>query len=154
VENFEKLVDQSIAALIELVGKYATAEYRPIDFGRKAQYFTLDVISSVAYGKPFGYLASDSDVYDYIQTTEKILPAIGIMTTFPWINWVLRMDVVQKYLPSERDPVGFGKIMAVAKQIVGERFGPEKKSHADMLGSFVRHGLTQVEAESESILQM
>jgi hypothetical protein len=38
--------------------------------------------------------------------------------------------------------------------MVRERFGPNKKEAADMLGSFVRHGLTQEEAESETVLQM
>lgn len=147
-------MDQNLAAFIELIGKYVSDEYKPMDFGRKAQYFTLDVISAVAYGKPFGYLATDSDVYDYIQTCEEIYPAIGVMTTFPSMNWLLTRDIVQKYLPSDKDPVGFGKIMGISKQIVGERFGPGKKEHADMLGSFVRHGLTQEEAESETIVQM
>jgi hypothetical protein len=147
-------VDQNIAALLNLVGNYVSDEYKPMDFGRKAQFFTLDVISSVAYGKAFGYLATDSDLYDYLKTMEDILPSILIVTVLPWINSILRLDFVRKYLPSERDPVGFGKIMAVAKQIVSERFGPEKQVHSDMLGSFVRHGLNQEEAESESLLQM
>ena len=42
----------------------------------------------------------------------------------------------------------------VAKRVVAERYGPDKKVRGDMLGSFVRHGLTQREAESESLLQM
>lgn len=42
----------------------------------------------------------------------------------------------------------------IAKEVVGERFGPEKKVQRDMLGSFIRHGLTQQEAESESLVQM
>lgn len=42
----------------------------------------------------------------------------------------------------------------ITKQVVGERFGPDKKTQQDMLGSFIRHGLTQEEVESETILQM
>jgi hypothetical protein len=47
--------------LVKLVGNYATTsgEFKPMDFGRKAQYFTLDVISVAAFGKAFGYLATD-----------------------------------------------------------------------------------------------
>lgn len=37
---------------------------------------------------------------------------------------------------------------------MAERFGPNKKTTKDMLGSFVNHGLTQAEAEQESVLQM
>ncbi len=42
----------------------------------------------------------------------------------------------------------------VANQVVGERFGNDKKEHNDMLGSFLRHGLSQREAESEVLAQM
>lgn len=42
----------------------------------------------------------------------------------------------------------------IAKQVTAERFGPDKKVRKDMLGSFVAHGLTQKEAESEILLQM
>jgi hypothetical protein len=43
---------------------------------------------------------------------------------------------------------------SITKEVVGERFGPDAKDHRDMLGSFIRHGLTRDEAESETILQM
>jgi len=125
-----------------------------MDFGRKVQFFTLDTISSVAFGKPFGYMSTDSDLYGYIENMEKAMQGVLIATIIPSMNWFLKQDIVQKYLPSDKDPIGFGAIMGVAKQIVSERFGPDKKVKQDMLGSFVAHGLTQSEAESESILQM
>ena len=42
----------------------------------------------------------------------------------------------------------------VAKEVVGKRFGPHKVEQQDMLQSFIRHGLTQDEAESETLLQV
>ncbi|CZR60565.1 uncharacterized protein PAC_10461 [Phialocephala subalpina] len=77
VENLERLIDQNIAVFVGPIDKYVTAgsEFKPLDFGRKAQYFTLDVITNLAYGKAFGYLATDSDAYDYIKTVEETLPA-------------------------------------------------------------------------------
>jgi hypothetical protein len=42
----------------------------------------------------------------------------------------------------------------VAKRVVAERYGLDRKVQGDMLGSFVRDGLTQEEAETESLLQM
>jgi hypothetical protein len=45
-------------------------------------------------------------------------------------------------------------LIRVAKQIVARRFGPEKEVKQDMIGSFIRHGLTQREAEIELVLQM
>jgi len=42
----------------------------------------------------------------------------------------------------------------ITKEVVGQRFGPDAKDQRDMLGSFIRHGLTRDEAESETLLQM
>ena len=43
---------------------------------------------------------------------------------------------------------------SITKDVVGQRFSPDAKDQKDMLGSFIRHGLTHDEAESETILQM
>ncbi|KAJ4370788.1 hypothetical protein N0V83_005310 [Neocucurbitaria cava] len=45
-------------------------------------------------------------------------------------------------------------VFSIAKKLVAERFGPSAKSHHDMLGSFIRHGLTQEEASGEALLQV
>ena len=42
----------------------------------------------------------------------------------------------------------------IAQEVVRKRYGADKIAREDMLQSFVRHGLTQQEAESESLLQM
>jgi hypothetical protein len=99
--------------LVNLIDKYVTtgSEHKPLDFGRKAQYFTLDVMTSLAYGKAFGYLTTNSDVFDYIKKVEETLPAAMMVTVLPWINWVLQTRLVKSFLPSEKDPIGFGKLI-------------------------------------------
>lgn len=46
------------------------------------------------------------------------------------------------------------KNSSIAKTIVAKRFGPDRKVQRDMLGSFVAHGLTRSEAESETLVQI
>ncbi|TVY75669.1 Cytochrome P450 monooxygenase [Lachnellula suecica] len=157
VPNLETSVDQNVAAFIALIDKYVTtgSDYKPLDFGRKAQYFTLDVITTLAFGRAFGFVATDSDVFDYIKTVEETLPAAQMVTVLPWINWVLQMRLVKRFLPSEKDPIGFGKLMGITKEMVGQRFGQRSEGFGeDILGSFIRHGLSQEEVESETILQI
>lgn len=43
---------------------------------------------------------------------------------------------------------------SIAKAVAAERYGTGRKVQKDMLGSFVAHGLSQKEAESEILLQM
>lgn len=45
-------------------------------------------------------------------------------------------------------------VARLAKKVAAERFGPNKKVQKDMLGSFVKRGLTQEEVESEILLQV
>ncbi|KAJ6785847.1 hypothetical protein PWT90_08722 [Aphanocladium album] len=56
-ESMEHTIDKHIQCFIELLQvKYLSADqrYRPVDFARKVQYFTLDVISDLAFAQPFG----------------------------------------------------------------------------------------------------
>lgn len=43
---------------------------------------------------------------------------------------------------------------SITNKVAGERFGADKTVKKDMLGSFVKHGLTEEEAESETLLQV
>ncbi|WZH43100.1 cytochrome P450 [Fusarium acuminatum] len=153
VQDLEPKIDKNILAFIQLLRKYADNN-KPVDLGRRAQFFTLDVISDLAFGEPFGFLETDSDVYKYIQITEETLPSVMVTTVVPWLVKVLSSPLFKKLLPSEKDRLGFGRLMGIAKQVTAERFGPDKKVQKDMLGSFVAHGLTQKEAESEILLQI
>ena len=82
-----------------------------MDFGRKVQYFTLDVISDVAYREPFGYMATDSDMYSYISIVEQVFASALMVTIFPWLNWVLQLSIMKAVMPSEKDPLGVGKVL-------------------------------------------
>ena len=60
--------------------------------------------------------------------------------------------------PKSEDKAGLGAIIGIAQKVVSKRFEPDEaaKGYApkDMLNSFIEHGLTQLEAESESLLQI
>jgi hypothetical protein len=110
-----------VSAFIHLISsKYASSDSdsKPFDFGRKAQYFTLDVISDVAFGEPFGFLATDSDVHEYIKTTEEVLPTIIMVTVLPWLNWLLQSPIFKAVLPSDKDQLGLGKVMGLVFYII------------------------------------
>jgi len=84
---------------------------KPFDFARKTQYLTLDVITHIAFGKAFGYLTTDSDLYEYIKTVEETIGSAMMVTILPWINWILQTKIMKSVLPDEKDPTGFGKIL-------------------------------------------
>jgi hypothetical protein len=70
------------------------------------------VITDVAFGEPFGDLKTDTDVHEYIETSEAILPVLMLLTVFPWLTRVMEIPLIGKMsLPSDGDNVGLGKAM-------------------------------------------
>ncbi len=106
----EGTVDASVAKLVSLIEKYISTpgDYRPFDLGLKIQYFTLDVISDLAFGKAFGYLENDADVFDYIGISTSIFPFMHTIANVPAIPRFLQSPLMRGVMPKETDPVGFG----------------------------------------------
>jgi hypothetical protein len=113
-ESLETAVDIQIAAFISLIErKYISTKslFKPVDFARIAQYFTLDVIGELAFGKSFGYLKTDSDIHDYIKTTEQAMPFMMVVCVLPWIASILQSRYFNWLMPTESDSRGFGKLI-------------------------------------------
>lgn len=107
----ETTIETQIARLVELIEtKYLSTseQYRPMDFAQKAQYFTLDVISDLAFGQALGYLEQDRDVYDYIKITTASIPAMMVLSNMPTLANLMQSRLLRWLLPKETDKLGFG----------------------------------------------
>ncbi|KAH6846992.1 pisatin demethylase [Chaetomium sp. MPI-CAGE-AT-0009] len=153
VEGVEEKMDSDMLSLIDLLESRYIAHNKAFDFGRKAQYLTTDVVAHLTLGKPMGFLANDTDMYNYIDIIEKQLPVMGMLLNFPEYISIVNLPFLNRLFPKAGDKHGMGRLMGIAKEAVAERFGPNKKAQRDMLGSFVARGLTQEEIESELVLQ-
>ncbi|KAF2088620.1 cytochrome P450 [Saccharata proteae CBS 121410] len=155
--TLEADIDDQISTLISLIKrKYIStgSVSRPLDFAVVAQYFTLDVITKISYGDAFGFLARDEDVHDYCKTIEETMAVVTASCNVPIFHKLFTKPLLKIAGPSAKDKTGIGKLMGVAAEVVATRFGPDAKSRSDMTGSFVRHGLTQTQCESEVLLQI
>ena len=107
----ETTFDTQIFKLVELIEtKYLSTgrRYRPLNFAQKGQYFTLDVISALAFGKPFGYMEQDDDVFDYIKITDSLIPSMLVLANVPSLAKILQSRVFRGLMPKESDKLGFG----------------------------------------------
>ncbi|EON66251.1 hypothetical protein W97_05644 [Coniosporium apollinis CBS 100218] len=159
VPYLENYVDKHIGKWVEVIRqRYVSTgrELKPMDLGRAAQYFTLDVISDLAFNRPFGDLEADADKFDYIKVTADAMGVMMLLTIFPGVHrWIEASYLVDLVAPSAKDKTGLGRVVGVAQQEIAPRYNDlDQKDSQDMLGSFIRHGLTQEEAESNSVLQM
>ncbi|OAP64768.1 hypothetical protein AYL99_00740 [Fonsecaea erecta] len=157
VPNLEQRIDERVLDLVDLIQREGVEKHAPIDFAVFAQYFTLDSLTHIAFGHPFGFLIENKDLYDYNKSSTAFFPVMELGTNLPLIHFILSSSLMQALAgPKPEDKAGLGAIIGIAQKIVADRFDPtsESKSEQDMLNSFIRHGLTQLEAESESLLQI
>ena len=114
VEGLEHEISIIVEAFIDLIErKYLTTatDYRPVDLARITQYFTLDVIMSLAFGKHFGHLESDSDIYRYLEMSESFMPVVAIVLVYPWLCNIMESRFMSWLAPKDSDKDGMGKIM-------------------------------------------
>ncbi|RNJ52374.1 hypothetical protein D7B24_003737 [Verticillium nonalfalfae] len=157
VDGLHELIDEQVAGLVHLLeSKYLATEqdFKIVDLARKVQFFTLDVISSLAFGKSFDYLKADGDKFRYIETTESTVPVLLATALIPWFLNILQSPRLKWIIPSAREMVGIGTVMGLAQEAVDERYGDNPIVKRDMLGSFVAHGLSKQDAEGETVVQI
>ncbi|KAI5363881.1 putative cytochrome P450 [Septoria linicola] len=169
--DLEERIDEQVLALVRLIERKYLSDskrgvYKPMDLARKSHFFTLDVISSLAFGECFGDLKDDNDNFGYLHETEKSITLINLMAVLPNLYSFLEKSQLLKMLgPSDRDDLGLGRTFKIASNIVAKRFGGKSSSETradekpsqdrkDMMGSFLRHGLTSEQVESEVVLQI
>ena len=136
--------------------KYISTEAlsKPMDFARKIQFLTLDVISDIGFGEAFGDLRADADVNDYIKSGEEGLMVLTLFMALGLTDF-LQIPFIARWLgPSEKDATGFGRIMANARSTIEARLQRDTEKSSDMLASFIRHGLNADELLTESTLQI
>ena len=111
---FEPRVDRVVGEFIDLIErKYIStpSDFRPIDFGHKAQYFALDVISELGWGEAIGFLKNDTDMFRYVEINEAIFLGISTMLITPWMFKFLQIWPLSLAMPKEGDKVGFGMLI-------------------------------------------
>lgn len=115
VPSLESDVDEQIGGLKALIRrKYLStpSSTRPIDFANAAQYFTLDSLAKIAFGREFGYLAADADFNGYIKLMEQTTAALALGADVEWIGKLLFSDFMLKLLgPKPTDHTGVGMMM-------------------------------------------
>lgn len=157
IENQEQLVDEQIAKFIKLIEqKYLSTrdQLRPLDMSKSMQFLTQDIISSIEFGKPFGYLDADEDIWGVIAIFEALLGAVMIGALFPVLLHITSSPLMKPFMPKPTDKHGVGRLLGVIKSHVDQRYGPDKKRSNDVLQSFVDSGLDRDEVESEALIHM
>lgn len=113
--HLERDIDEQLAGFVAHIRRYISdrgSVTRPYDLAVATQYFTMDAITKIAYGKEFGYLETNSDVFHVIRTIEETLPYAVMNAEMPFLGWVFSRPWVVKLLaPKKTDPSGLGRML-------------------------------------------
>jgi len=140
--------------------KYAAAkpgDKKPmLDLASMAQYFTLDSIAKLAFGEEFGLIREERDIHGHIAAIDDMAAPSVVISAVPYLRAIVGSKFVLQLLgPTTKDKKGMGVLMAIGRSLVGNRFAQaDAKDKQDMMGSFIRHGLTRRQCETEALVQI
>ncbi|KAL8283008.1 hypothetical protein RB597_010413 [Gaeumannomyces tritici] len=157
--DFERALDSQLLRLIELIrARYLSAggaATRPVDFAPLTRYYTLDVITRLAYGHEFGHLDEGTDKYGFVGEVDRALKIVALIRALPAFRALAFSDLGFRLMgPKLTAKRGLGKMMAVAHGLVDRRFEPDAEKRNDMMGSFIKNGLSRDECKAEGMLQI
>ncbi|KZL63538.1 cytochrome p450 [Colletotrichum incanum] len=155
VDLLEPSVDEQIVKMIKLLRNSYAGSGRLIDMGSLSSYLTMDVITTAAFGQPFGHLEADADVFGFIAQMRDNWPVVARTLDAPLIRAVRFSKLFLRLLgPQPTDKQGIGQMMGVAEKQVGERFKSASEPKRDMLGSWIKNDMTKEECEAEGLFAL
>lgn len=80
-----------------------------VDLAQVSLYFTLDVITRLAFGEELGFLRTDSDVHSLVEQTRDAVSIAFIPLVVPWFRDIAFSRPFIRFLrPQPTDKKGFG----------------------------------------------
>ncbi|SPO06561.1 related to pisatin demethylase (cytochrome P450) [Cephalotrichum gorgonifer] len=149
--GFEPAIDTIVATFISLIeSRYISAPgaSRPFDMAKRAQFFSLDVVSAVSHGRPFGFLRRDEDLHGFLADTDMYWPLLALVVCIPGLTGLFSRWPFRLAMPLVDDESGAGAVFGFVRDSVTERLGSGKRGE-DMLQSFIDAGMSRYELEQE-----
>jgi len=113
--DFEPAIDAQIAALAALIRRkhLSTSDrLRVAEISVLMRYFTLDVITRLGYGKPFGHLEEGADVTGYVGYLDVALKYVAVVFEVPLLRSFMFSRFGLSWLgPKPTDKRGPGRIL-------------------------------------------
>jgi hypothetical protein len=113
--DFEVGVDGQIVHFIDVLRERFLSkgrEVKQVDFAHFIRYFTLDVITTLGYGKAFGFMDAEGDLYGYTQSIENILGLVATAGDVPALRRIFISPFLSRLVaPKHTDPKGIGKVI-------------------------------------------
>ncbi|KAI2635711.1 cytochrome P450 [Hypomontagnella submonticulosa] len=122
---WEPRMDELIMLFTEKMTEFAERKQEVI-LSDKAAQFAADVLTTISFTEPWGFVKNQRDEGDYLTSWRKGLPYFGVYNRWnSFRDYVLKNDTLSPFfLPSTSDKTGMGFLIAHADKAIKER---EKK---------------------------
>jgi cytochrome P450 len=152
-KDLEGVLDSRIAEWLDRLGeKRAEGGQHGFDLARSVRYMTLDAASYVCFSQDLMFTEAEAD--EFWDSIEDSAPYAQYISCVHWLfslAWVMCHipGLKGKMILNEHNNPGIGRILRVSRVATEKRFGSDAKVIDDMLGSWVKRGLSQSQAETE-----
>jgi hypothetical protein len=83
VRNYEQHVDDCTKVFLDLLKE---VDGKPTDFTQHFHWYAFDVITSISYHKPLGFLNARSDLHGMIAGSDATIPYFAIIGQVPFLH--------------------------------------------------------------------
>ncbi|KAM7208157.1 cytochrome P450 [Naviculisporaceae sp. PSN 640] len=144
----------NLKGLIRRAYLSTSTETRKADLVRIIRFFTLDSVTALAYGEPFGYIEANMDLFGFNKQVDDMTKPMAVMIDTPVLRTLVKSPLAPHIMPKVTDKNGMGRLIALGQEFVAKHFAGNLAEFNDMVGSFMRHGLTQAQCEAECVVQV
>ncbi|KAI0541820.1 cytochrome protein [Xylaria digitata] len=153
-------IEACVVKLLNLIRTRYAGKRKSMDLAQKLLFFTLDVISTIGFGKCYGLLIADEDPDEFVDSIHKGLKVCDTQIALGtwWVNWI---PFVGPRPNPDVESKGFYKMSQLNEAMVearekefNEYKGLGHVPRADMLTSFMKKGLSGEDLKNENILQV
>lgn len=158
--DFDVAVDDQITHLVDVfrsrfVTRPGSSEVKHLDFAQFIRYFSLDTITKIAFGRAFGFMDYDGDMYNYTDEVENFIGLVALAADLPVLRRIFTTPILARWIAAKPTSLkGVGKLIGIAHEIVDERIEKNDVEAPDMIGSFIKHGLDIRDIKNETMLQI
>lgn len=122
ISKTEPLIDEQILAFINRLDVLFAQTAKPFDFAPWAVYMAFDVISTVGFGKPLGFVESGDDVGGLIQGFHEGLRPFGLLSRmYPFTAWIKTTPLARYLVATPDTPSGIGVLMRWRDKLLADR---------------------------------
>ncbi|KAH7090468.1 putative benzoate 4-monooxygenase cytochrome P450 [Paraphoma chrysanthemicola] len=156
--DLEPLIDREIAAWSQRLNPKLREKGEAgatFDFARSVRTLTLEIAAYICYSRSLDLKDNDQHATAFWESIEEAAPYGQYLSTFAWLFRLLYYVACVPWLKArlllvEGNNPGIGHILKYSRITIEERFKSGGKEVNDMLGSWIQHGLSQHEVETEA----